>query len=152
MKQEGKSEEEILASFDEPREMRIFSWKGDIDTTMTPRDSIRYYKSFLQSGLMSMDPTTGEVKAWVGGTNFKHFKYDHVKQGKRQVGSTFKPFVYATAIDQLKMSPCDTLPLNKFTIPKGKYGNIEDWTPRNSYDEFKGSFGKFSKYSYSTSN
>tara|TARA_B100000953_G_scaffold51040_3_gene39359 strand:+ start:782 stop:3103 length:2322 start_codon:yes stop_codon:yes gene_type:complete len=132
MKREGKSEEEILASFDEPREMRIFSWKGDIDTTMTPRDSIRYYKSFLQAGLMSMDPTTGEVKAWVGGTNFKHFKYDHVKQGKRQVGSTFKPFVYATAIDQLKMSPCDTLPLNRFTIPAGKYGNIKDWSPRNS--------------------
>ncbi|WP_417884671.1 penicillin-binding protein 1A [Zunongwangia sp.] len=132
MREKGISKEKILASFDEPREMRIFSWKGDIDTTMTPRDSIRYYKSFFQAGLMSMDPTTGEVKAWVGGSNFKHFKYDHVKQGKRQVGSTFKPFVYATAIDQLKMSPCDTLPLNRFTIPAGKYGNIKDWSPRNS--------------------
>lgn len=135
MKSEGKSEKEILASFEKPREMRIFSWKGDIDTTMTPRDSILYYKSFLQAGLMSMEPQTGEVKAWVGGTNFKHFKYDHVKQGKRQVGSTFKPFVYATAIDQLKFSPCDTLPMSRFTIEAGKYGNMNDWTPRNAGNE-----------------
>ncbi len=132
LKAEGKSEEAILASFEKPREMKIFSWKGDIDTTMTPRDSIKYYKAFLQAGMMSMVPQTGEVKAWVGGTNFKHFKYDHVKQGKRQVGSTFKPFVYATAIDQLKFSPCDTLPKSRFTIEAGKYGNMKDWTPQNA--------------------
>ncbi|APU68041.1 MAG: transglycosylase domain-containing protein [Bacteroidota bacterium] len=132
MKAEGKSEEAIIASFEKPREMRIFSWKGDIDTTMTPRDSIKYYKAFLQAGMMSMVPQTGEVKAWVGGTNFKHFKYDHVKQGKRQVGSTFKPFVYATAIDQLKFSPCDTMPKSRFTIEAGKFGNLKDWTPKNA--------------------
>ncbi|WP_081208047.1 transglycosylase domain-containing protein [Salegentibacter sediminis] len=138
MEAQGKSEEEILASFDKERKMRVFSWNGTKDTVMTPKDSIFYYKGFLQAGLMSMTPQSGEVKAWVGGTNFKHFKYDHVKQGKRQVGSTFKPFVYATAIDQLKLSPCDTLPLNPFTIEAGKYGNIKDWSPRNVGDEYEG--------------
>ena len=140
MKAQGKSEEEIKESFEEEAEMRVFSWKGTIDTVMTPRDSILYYKSFLQAGLMSMVPQTGEVKAWVGGINFKHFKYEHVKQGKRQVGSTFKPFVYATAIDQLKFSPCDTLPKSKFTIEAGKHGNMNDWSPRNSDGEYEGMF------------
>ena len=79
--------------------MRIFTWSGDIDTLMTPMDSIRYHKSILQASLMSMTPQTGEVKAWVGGINYKYFKYDMVKKGKRQIGSTFKPFVYATVID-----------------------------------------------------
>ncbi len=134
MKDEGKSEEVIRKSFTKPREMKVFSWHGNIDTTMTPRDSILYYKSFLQAGMMSMEPQTGEVKAWVGGTDFKHFKYDHVKQGRRQVGSTFKPFVYATAIDQLKFSPCDTLPKSRFTIEAGKHGNQNDWSPRNAGD------------------
>ena len=138
MKADGKSEKDILASFDKKREMRVFSWNGSIDTTMTPKDSIFYYKAFLQAGMMSMTPQTGEVKAWVGGTNFKHFKYDHVKQGKRQVGSTFKPFVYATAIDQLKLSPCDTLPRNIFTIEAGKHGNMNDWAPRNSDGNYSG--------------
>ncbi|MDT0642122.1 transglycosylase domain-containing protein [Zunongwangia sp. F363] len=138
MKAKDMSEEKIRASFDKEREMRVFSWtspKHTKDTVMTPRDSILYYKSYLQAGMMSMRPQTGEVKAWVGGTDFKHFKYDHVKQGKRQVGSTFKPFVYATAIDQLKMSPCDTLPKNRFTIEAGKYGLLEDWSPRNAGDD-----------------
>ncbi len=135
MKNQGKSDKEILASFDKETPMRVFSWKGTIDTTMTPRDSILYYKAFLQAGLMSMEPQTGEVKAWVGGINFKNFKYDHVKQGKRQVGSTFKPFVYATAIDQLKLSPCDTLPMNRFTIEAGTFGNLKDWSPRNAGNE-----------------
>lgn len=138
MEAQGKSEEEILASFDEERNMRVFTWDGIKDTIMTPKDSIFHYKSYLQAGLMSMTPQTGEVRAWVGGTNFKHFKYDHVKQGKRQVGSTFKPFVYATAIDQLKLSPCDTLPRNRFTIEEGKYGNSKDWSPRNSDDKYEG--------------
>lgn len=132
MEAQGKSEEEIRKSFTEEAEMRVFSWNGTIDTTMTPRDSILYYKSFLQAGMMSMVPQTGEVKAWVGGTNFKHFKYDHVKQGRRQVGSTFKPFVYATAIDQLKFSPCDTLPKSRFTIEAGKHRNQNDWSPKNA--------------------
>ncbi|MFZ0490828.1 MAG: transglycosylase domain-containing protein, partial [Salegentibacter sp.] len=135
MKNQGKSDKEILASFDKETPMRVFSWKGTIDTTMTPRDSILYYKSFLQAGLMSMEPQTGEVKAWVGGINFKNFKYDHVKQGKRQVGSTFKPFVYATAIDQLKLSPCDTLPMSRFTIEAGTFGNLKDWSPQNAGNE-----------------
>ncbi len=134
MEAQGKSEKEIRESFTKEAEMRVFSWNGTIDTVMTPRDSILYYKSFLQAGMMSMVPQTGEVKAWVGGTNFKHFKYDHVKQGKRQVGSTFKPFVYATAIDQLKFSPCDTLPKTRFTIEAGKHGNQNDWSPKNAGD------------------
>ncbi|HBY68015.1 MAG TPA: penicillin-binding protein, partial [Flavobacteriaceae bacterium] len=108
MEQQGKSKEDIIASFKKKTQMRIFSWTAEnnaIDTTMTPMDSIRYYKRFLRSSLMSMTPQTGEVKAWVGGVNYKHFKYDMVKTGQRQIGSTFKPFVYATAIDQMHMSP-----------------------------------------------
>src|SRR5690554_714252 len=138
MKEQGKSEEEIRSSFEVPTEMRVFSWNGEIDTLMTPRDSIRYYKSFLQASMMSMNPQTGEVKAWVGGINYKHFKYDMVKTGRRQVGSTFKPFVYATVIDQLHMSPCDTLPNAPYTIEQGKYGLLQPWTPKNSNDEYGG--------------
>ncbi|MEW7289400.1 penicillin-binding protein 1A [Aquimarina sp. 2304DJ70-9] len=136
---QGKSEKEIRKSFDEKTEMSIFSWKGEIDTIMTPKDSILYYKKFLRSGLMSMEPQTGHVKAWVGGVNYKHFQYDHVYQGARQVGSTFKPFVYATAIDQLKLSPCDTLPKSQITISVGSHGVIDkDWTPKNSDAEYTG--------------
>ncbi len=133
-----KPEDEIYASFDKPTAMRVFSWKGDIDTIMKPMDSMRYYKSFLRSGMMSLEPQSGHVKAWVGGFNYKHFKYDMVKQGKRQVGSTFKPFVYATAIDQLHLSPCDELPLSQITIPAGKMGNTKDWTPGNSDGKYGG--------------
>lgn len=138
LKEQGLSNDEIAESFNTKTKMQVFSWKGNKDTIMTPRDSILYYKSFLQAGMMSMTPQTGEVKAWVGGTNFKHFKYDHVKQGKRQVGSTFKPFVYATAIDQLHLSPCDTLPRSLHTIEAGKHGNQQDWTPKNSDGEYSG--------------
>ncbi|HLV63155.1 penicillin-binding protein 1A [Galbibacter sp.] len=134
----GKSSEEILASFKEERPMRIFSWKGEIDTVMTPLDSLRYYKYFLQTGMMSMDPQSGHVKAWVGGINYKHFQYDHVKQGRRQVGSTFKPFVYATAIDQLHLSPCDQLPDIYTCIEAHKYGNLEPWCPKNSNGKYSG--------------
>ncbi|MGR7812848.1 penicillin-binding protein 1A [Lacinutrix undariae] len=133
-----KTDEEIIASFNKPTEMSIFSWKGEIDTIMKPLDSMRYYKSFLHTGMMSMDPQTGLVKAWVGGINYRHFQYDHVKQGKRQVGSTFKPFVYATAIDQLHLSPCDTLPNTQITIEAGKFGNPEPWTARNSDGKYGG--------------
>jgi penicillin-binding protein 1A len=132
LKLQGKTEKETRATFREETEMRVFSWKGDIDTLMTPYDSILYYKHFLRSGLMSIEPQTGHVKAWVGGINYKHFKYDAVKQQKRQVGSTFKPFVYATAINQLKYSPCDSFPNIPYTIPKAKYGAEKDWTPKNS--------------------
>ncbi|QDO93097.1 penicillin-binding protein [Formosa sediminum] len=127
-----KSDEEIIKAFNTPIPMTIFSWKGEIDTIMKPIDSMRYYKKFLHPGMMSMDPETGHVKAWVGGMNYRHFQYDHVKQGKRQVGSTFKPFVYATAIDQLHLSPCDEFPDVPYTIEEGRWGNLKDWTPENS--------------------
>lgn len=140
MKQNGKSEAEIKASFNKKTAMRVFSWKGEIDTIMTPYDSIRYYKHFLRAGLMAIEPQTGHVKAWVGGANYKHFQYDQVNLGKRQVGSTFKPFVYASAINQLGMSPCDKLPNTPFTIPKEKYGMPEDWTPKNSNNEYGGEY------------
>ena len=136
-----KPKDEILSSFKKPIPMKIFSWtapNNEIDTVMTPMDSMRYYKSFLRSGMMSMEPQTGFVKAWVGGFNYKHFQYDMVKQGKRQVGSTFKPFVYAAAIDQLHLSPCDTLPKAQITIPTMKHGNMKPWTPKNSNDNYSG--------------
>jgi len=142
MKEQGKSEKEIEASFYKPTGMSIFAWKdglaSEIDTILKPIDSMRYYKSFLHPGMMSMDPKTGHVKAWVGGMNYRHFQYDHVKQGKRQVGSTFKPFVYATAIDQLHVSPCDTFPKQQITIEANKFGNPEPWTTKNSDGEYDG--------------
>ena len=136
-----KSDKEIIESFDKPIQMSIFSWTAEgkeIDTIMTPMDSMRYYKSFLHPSMMSMEPQTGHVKAWVGGMDYKHFQYDMVKQGKRQIGSTFKPFVYATAIDQLHLSPCDTLPDTPFCIEKEKYGNPEEWCPKNSGGKYGG--------------
>ena len=136
MKLAGVSEEEILSSFDREVPMRVFSWKGEIDTIMTPMDSIRYYKHFLRASLMSMEPQTGHVKAWVGGYNYKHFQYDQVKQGRRQIGSTFKPFLYATAIDQLKLSPCDSLPDALYCIEPRKHGNLNAWCPKNSGDKY----------------
>jgi penicillin-binding protein 1A len=138
MKKQGKTKEEIIKSFSVKTKMRIFTWSGDMDTLMTPMDSIRYHKSILQASLMSMTPQTGEVKAWVGGISYKYFKYDMVKKGKRQIGSTFKPFVYATVIDQMHMSPCDTLPNTLHTIAAGKYGLIDPWTPKNSGDKYGG--------------
>ena len=138
MKKAGNSEKEIIASFKKKVSMKIFSWKGDIDTIMTPMDSIRYYKHFLRAGFLSIEPQTGHIKAWVGGINYKHFQYDAVKQQKRQVGSTFKPFVYATAIDQLKVSPCDKYPNTLYTIPKEKYGMDADWTPKNAGESYGG--------------
>lgn len=138
MRNLGKSEEEMFDSFQIEVPMTIFSWKGDIDTIMKPIDSIRYYKHFMQVGMMSMEPQTGHVKAWVGGINYRHFQYDHVKQGKRQIGSTFKPFLYATAIDQLKLSPCDSLPDAIYCIEPNKYGNPEPWCPTNSSDKYGG--------------
>ncbi len=138
MKKAGVKEKNIIASFNEKKTMKVFSWKGDIDTLMTPLDSIRYYKHFLRAGFLSIEPQTGHIKAWVGGTNYKHFQYDAVKQQKRQVGSTFKPFVYATAINQLKKSPCDKYPNTLYTIPKEKYGMDKDWTPRNAGESYGG--------------
>ena len=138
MKDMDKSDEEIIASFSVKTKMKIFSWKGEIDTLMTPTDSIRYYKHFLQTGLMSMEPQTGHIKAWVGGIDYKYFQYDHVGQGARQVGSTFKPFVYATAIEQLGMSPCDTIIDGPFIIRQGKHNVTKDWEPKNSDRKYRG--------------
>lgn len=138
MKDLDKSEEEIIASFSVKAKMKIFSWQGEIDTTMTPIDSIRYYKHFLQTGVMSMEPQTGHIKAWVGGIDYKYFQYDHVGQGARQVGSTFKPFVYATAIEQLGMSPCDSIIDSPFTIPVGRHHVTAAWTPKNSDNKYRG--------------
>jgi penicillin-binding protein 1A len=133
-----KTEEEIIASFSKKTKMKVFTWKGEKDTIMTPLDSIRYYKSFLQAGMMSMEPQTGHIKAWVGGINYKYFQYDHVGQGARQVGSTFKPFVYATAIEQLGMSPCDSIIDSPYTIPVGRHHVTASWTPKNSDNKYRG--------------
>lgn len=131
LKAEGMSEDDIIHNFNTPDNLNLFTWKGAIDTLMKPIDSIVYCKMLLRNALMSMDPTTGYVKAWVGGIDFEHFKYDHVKQGARQVGSTAKPFTYAVAIDN-GYSPCyqvDNVPVSfpDFPNPDGT-----PWTPRSS--------------------
>jgi len=141
MKSNGVSEKEIRASFTEKTEMTVFDWNSDTqekDTVMTPLDSIRYYKTFLRAAMMSLEPQTGHVRAWVGGLNYKHFQYDNVIQGARQAGSTFKPFVYAAAIDQLRLSPCDSLPDSQYCIEAGKHGNPEPWCPKNADGKFSG--------------
>ena len=129
----GNDEDSIQYKLNEKKKMRVFSWeKGEIDTLMSTMDSMRHYKKFLQAGFVSMDPHTGHIKAWVGGINHKHFKYDHVKQGKRQPGSTFKPFVYAAAIEN-GYGPCYTVidqPV-EVNIP-----NQPTWRPSNANNEF----------------
>ena len=127
MKVSGASEEEIRKAFRTPTEMTIFTYHGDIDTVMTPLDSIRYIKSFLRAGFMSMSPKTGEVKAYVGGLDFSHFQYDMVMAGRRQIGSTIKPFLYALAMEN-GFSPCDEAPnVQRSYIVAG-----QRWTPRNA--------------------
>ena len=141
LRREGMSEEEIKKTFHQKTEMTVFDWNSDSyekDTVMTPWDSIRYYKTFLRTAMMSMEPQTGHVKAWVGGVDYKHFQYDNVIQGARQAGSTFKPFVYAAAIDQLRYSPCDSLPDNQYCIEPLKHGNMEAWCPKNSDGKYSG--------------
>jgi len=140
MRSKGFSHAQIMESFNKPVKMTVFTWQGDKDTVMTPMDSIRYYKFFYHSGMMAVEPQTGFVKAYVGGINYKHFKYDHVKQGRRQVGSTFKPFVYATAIKQQHYSPCFQVPNVRVCIEKGQYGLIKDWCPSNSDGEYGGMY------------
>ena len=130
MKANGASETEIRKSFDEPVKMRVFSWNknGYIDTVMTPNDSIKYYKSHLRAAFMAMEPETGHVKAYVGGPNYRYFKYDNVRQGKRQVGSTIKPFLYTLAM-QAGMSPCDKV----VNVPQTFIVNEEEtWTPAST--------------------
>ncbi len=116
MAEAGYTADEILKSFNTPSQMRVFSWHGEIDTIMTPNDSIRYYKAFLHAGLVSIEPQTGFVRAWVGGVNFKHFAYDHVRQGKRQVGSTIKPFVYAAALSMKVVNPCTSFSSGEYCV------------------------------------
>ena len=126
MKQAGASAEEINKAFRTPTDMSVFAYHGDIDTVMTPLDSIRYYKSFLRAGFMSMDAQTGHVKAYVGGLNFRHFQYDMVMGGRRQIGSTIKPFLYSLAMEN-GASPCDMVPNVQRTYMVGG----KPWTPRN---------------------
>lgn len=119
LKNAGVSEDSIMMDFKKPIKTSRFTWNGEEEVEMSPLDSIRYHKQIAQAGLMSMVPGTGEIKAWVGGINWQHFQYDHIKQGKRQVGSTFKPFVYATAIMKLGMTPCSTV--SNATYRKGTW-------------------------------
>lgn len=126
MRENGSSDEEIRRAFDTPVEMTVFTYHGDVDTVMTPTDSIRYYKSLLRAGFMSMDPMTGAVKAYVGGVDYYHFQYDMCMGGRRQVGSTIKPYLYSMAMEN-GFSPCDVAPnVQRTYIVAGKA-----WTPRN---------------------
>lgn len=129
LRQRDVSRDSIKKVFNTPAKMQVFSWGGDIDTIMTPMDSIRYHKSILQSGLLSMEPQTGYVRAYVGGIDYKYFKYDHISQGKRQVGSTFKPFLYTLAMQHGNYSPCSKVPnvQPSVELPSG-----EIWEPKNS--------------------
>lgn len=131
------TQDSLFKSFETPVPMKVFTWRGEIDTILSPLDSILYYKSFLHVGLMSVDPHTAEIKAWVGGANHKYFSYDHVAQGKRQVGSTFKPFLYALAIEN-GLSPCYEVPNIQTVFKKGTFNLLKDWAPRNTGDKQKG--------------
>ena len=127
LKASGFSEEDIKKSFNTPTDMTVFTYHGDIDTIMTPLDSIRYYKSFLRAGFVSMDPKNGYVKAYIGGIDFPHFQYDMATEGRRQVGSTIKPFLYSLAMEN-GFSPCDEAPnVQQTYVVAG-----QSWTPRNA--------------------
>ncbi|MEI6748876.1 MAG: penicillin-binding protein 1A [Bacteroidales bacterium] len=135
LKKAGVSNDSIKRSFNTPVKMSIFSWKGERDTIISPMDSIRYYKFFLQTGLMSVEPQSGYVRAYVGGINYEHFKYDHVIQSRRQVGSTFKPFVYTVAMQEGEFSPCSKVANIQYSVdlPSG-----EKWEPKNSSKYMEG--------------
>lgn len=128
MKRNGMSDERILAAFEKPIPMTVFTYAGDRDTVLSPKDSILHMKSFLRAGFMSMDPATGYVTAYVGGTNFRNFKYDMVRQGKRQVGSTIKPFIYTFAFDMLGYNPCTLVPNSPVTIE----ASTGPWSPKEA--------------------
>jgi penicillin-binding protein 1A len=134
LKERGLSDGEIERNFNQKTEMKLFSWKGVIDTVMSPMDSMRYSKFFLQTGFVSIDPGSGGIRAWVGGIDHRFFKYDHVKQGKRQVGSTFKPFVYTLAMQE-QWSPCYRVPNIPVTFELPEGGT---WSPRNSDGKYGG--------------
>lgn len=131
LKAEGLSQKDIRARFDEKVKMRVFTWKGNRDTVMSPWDSLLYYKKFLNAGLMSVEPGTGYVRAYVGGINYRYFKYDNV-QSHRQVGSTFKPFVYTMALQDLGMFPCTEVPNSQVCF---EVWGKPDWCPKNSTHE-----------------
>ncbi len=134
MRRQGVSEDSIRASFKVPVPMTVFSWNGDIDTLMTPLDSIWYYKHFLNTGMVAIEPQTGFVRAYVGGINYRHFKFDHATASRRQIGSTFKPFLYTLAMQEGEFGPCTEVPNTPITFdtPQGP------WTPKNSSDEREG--------------
>lgn len=127
MVKDGASEKEIKESFNTPIEMDVFSWHGEKDTVMTPMDSIKYYKYFLNTGMVSIEPQTGHIKVYVGGINYKYFKYDNAQLSRRQIGSTFKPFVYACAMKDSELQPCFQIENSPVTFPE-----YDNWTPRNS--------------------
>jgi len=135
-KRRGDSEEEIKEEFDEPVETTLFSWGGEIDTLLSPLDSIKFMCRYLETGFVSLDPKNGYVKAWVGGIDYRYFQYDHVQTGKRQVGSTFKPFVYGAAIEA-GYSPCSEELNQPWTFPDTD-GKGTPWTPKNSNGKYGG--------------
>ena len=135
MKGSEASDAEIKKAFDTKTKMKVFTWKGERDTLLTPLYSIKYYKMFLQTGFMSMEPQTGYIRAWVGGNDYKYFQYDHVKDGKRQVGSTFKAFLYTLAMQE-GYSPCYKVPNVQVTITDPITGTT--WTPENSDGKYGG--------------
>ncbi|MEJ8756945.1 PBP1A family penicillin-binding protein [Pontibacter sp. H259] len=132
-KANGKTDQEILDAFRKSRTMSVFSWQGSKERTMTPMDSLAYYQKFLNAGLLSLDPYTGEIKAWVGGINHHVFKYDHVRS-KRQVGSTFKPIVYAAALER-GIAPCTWFENERITYPE-----YDNWSPRNATEQYGGQY------------
>ncbi len=139
-KKHGDDEAAINKELNTPRDMMVFTWDNEArekKMTMSPLDSLRYYKRFLHGGMMTMDPHTGQIKAWVGGINFKYFKYDHVKQARRQPGSTFKPFVYVAAIDN-GYSPCDKIVDKRITINYVEKGEKKSWSPTNADWSYSG--------------
>ncbi len=135
LKDSGASDGAIKKVFDKKVKMKVFTWKGERDTLLSPLDSIRHYKMFLQTGFMSMEPQTGYIRAWVGGNDYKYFQYDHVKEGKRQVGSTFKAFLYTLAMQE-GFSPCYKVPNVPVTITDATTG--VSWTPTNSDGKYGG--------------
>ncbi len=135
LRQQGLPEDSILKSFEEPVRMRVFSWEGDVDTIMTPLDSIWYHKHFLHTGMMAVEPQTGHVKAYVGGINLRHFQFDHVTGSRRQVGSVFKPFLYTMAMQEGEFGPCTQIPNVPVTFEMWD-GTL--WTPQNSSDDREG--------------
>ena len=119
------------------KKMKVFSWNGEVDTIFSAIDSLKYYKRFLQAGFISIEPKSGHIKAWVGGINHKYFKYDHVLEGKRQAGSTFKPFLYALAMQE-GMSPCEEISNTPVVFNSDKWGIAKDWVPSNATPDFDG--------------